>query len=80
MVGSEAAMRGEIAKAAGGEFDYFRRCHLREFVGGADDGVGDQMRQMAGDREHQIMMIWRHDLRPGAECRPERAQPFDQPP
>ena len=48
---------GEIAKAAGGELDHLRRRHLRQFVGGADDGVGDQMRQMAGDRQHQVMMI-----------------------
>ncbi len=49
-----------------------------EFVGGADDGVGDQMRQMAGDRQHQIVMIRRHDLDPGAEAGPERAQLFDR--
>ena len=45
-----------------------------ELVGGADDGVGDQMRQMAGDREHEVMMIRRHDLDLGAERGPERAQ------
>ena len=52
--------------------------HLAEFVGGADDGVGDQMRQMAGDRQHQIVMVGRHDLDLGAERRPERAQPLDR--
>ena len=53
---------GEIAEAAGGEFDHLRRRHLFEFVGGADDGVGDQMRQMAGNREHEVMMVGCHDL------------------
>jgi hypothetical protein len=70
-------MRVKVAKAAGGEFYHFRRRHLRQFVRGADDGVGDQMRQMAGDREHEIMMIRRHDLDLGAEAGPERAQFFD---
>ena len=41
---------GEIAKAAGGEFQHLRPRHLAQLVGGADDGVGDQMRQVAGDR------------------------------
>ena len=68
---------GEVAKAAGGEFHHFRRRDLAEFVGGADDGVGDQMRQMAGDRQHQIVMLGRHDLDPGADRGPERAQLFD---
>ena len=67
---------GEVAEAAGRELDHFRRCHFRQLVRGADNGVGDQMRQMAGDREHEIMMIRRHDLDSGAEPSPERAQPF----
>ena len=71
-VGSRDA--GEVAKAAGGEIDHFRRGHLAELVGGADDGVGDQMRQMAGDRQHHVMMVRRHDLDLGAEPGPERAQ------
>ena len=36
------------------------------------------MRQMAGDREHQVMMIRRHDLDLGAEAGPELAQLFDR--
>ena len=35
------------------------------------------MRQMAGDRQHQIMMIGRHDLDPGAHAGPECTQGFD---
>ena len=65
---------GEIAKAAGGEFYHFGRGDLRQLVGGADDGVGDQMRQMAGDREHEIMVVRRHGLDPGAHRSPERPQ------
>ena len=45
------------------------------FVGGADDGVGDQMRQMAGDGEHQIVVIGRHGFHIGAEQAPERGEP-----
>ena len=36
----------EIAETAGGEFEHFRACHFGEFVGGADDGVGNQVRQV----------------------------------
>src|SRR5437868_15231822 len=35
------------------------------------------MRQMAGDREHQIVVIRRHDLDPGAERGPERTYSLD---
>ena len=33
---------------------------------GADDGVGDEMRQMRGDRQHHVVMlgVHRHDLHP----------------
>ncbi len=64
----------KVAKAAGGELDDLGLRHLRHFVGGGDDGVGDQMRQMAGDREHEIMMIRAHHLDLGANRGPERAQ------
>ena len=37
--------------------------------GGADDVVGDQMRQMAGDGEHQVVVLRRHGLDLGAEHR-----------
>ena len=36
------------------------------------------MRQMAGDRQHQVVMVGRHDLDLGAERGPERAQPLDR--
>ena len=35
---------GEVAKAAGGEFDHFALRDLLQVVGGADDVVGDQVR------------------------------------
>src|ERR1019366_6665301 len=53
MVGSEAAGR---------KFQNLGPRHVLHFVGGADDGVGDQMRQMAGDGEHQIVVIGGHGL------------------
>ena len=71
-------MRVKSRKAAGGELDDFGRRHLRQFVRRAHDGVGDQMRQMTGDREHEIVVIGRHDLDPGADAGPERAQAFDR--
>ena len=69
---------GEVAKAAGGELQHFRARDLAELVGGADDGVGDQMRQMAGDRQHQVVMLGRHGLDVGAERAPERGEPLDR--
>ena len=65
---------GEIAEAAGGKFQHFRARHVLHFVGGADDGVGDQMRQMAGDGEHQVVVIGGHGLHIGAEQAPERGE------
>ena len=35
------------------------------------------MRQMARDRQHQVVMVGRHDLDLGAHAGPERAQRFD---
>ena len=40
-------------------------------VGTADDGVSNQMRQMAGDGEHQIVVIRCHNLHIRAEEAPE---------
>ncbi len=57
MVGIGRGDAGEVAKAAGGEFHHFGSRHFFEIVGGADDRIGDEMRQMAGDRQHQIVML-----------------------
>src|ERR1700682_1249580 len=52
---------GEIAKAAGGIFQDFRLGDVTQIECGADDVVGDQVRDVAGDSEHQIVMLRRHD-------------------
>ena len=41
---------------------------LLEVGRGADDRVGDQMRQMRGDRQHLVVVIGAHRRRPA--CRP----------
>ena len=41
---------GEITKATGRVFDDLALCHRLQIAGGADDGVGDQVRQMTGDK------------------------------
>ena len=50
---------GEIAKAAGGIFDHFALRHRLEIGRGAHDVVGDQMRHVAGDGQHQIVVLRR---------------------
>src|SRR3546814_6662693 len=59
---------GEVAEAAGRILDHFRFGDGLEIVGGANDIVGDQMRHMAGDREHQIMVARLHQIG-RASCR-----------
>ena len=63
---------GEVAKAAGRELDHLRARDLLEVGGGADDVVGDQVRHMAGDREHQVVVLRRHHLDIRADRLPER--------
>ena len=67
---------GKIAKAAGGEFEHLGARHFGELVGGADDGIGDEMRQVAGDRQYQVVVCGWHGLDGGAERAPERGQFF----
>ncbi len=69
-------MRGEIPKAASGKLDDFGLRHGFEVGRRTDDVVGDQMRQMAGDREDEIMMLGRHYFDIGARCRPEVGEAF----
>ena len=71
MVGIGRGDAGEIAKAAGREFDHFGIGHFLDIGGGRDDVIGDEMRQMAGDGEHQIVMLGVHDLDIGAAGAPE---------
>ncbi len=68
---------GEIAKAAGRELQHLGARHGGEFLRGADDRVGDQMRQMAGDRQHHVVMLGRHHLDVRAERAPERVEFLD---
>ena len=65
---------GEIAKAAGGIFDHFAFGHLFQVMRGADDIVGDQMRQMGGDGQHQIVMAGIHHIHLAAQALPEGFQ------
>ena len=45
---------------------------------GADDRIGDQVRQMAGDREHAVVMVGRHRLDLGAQPPPEFGDALDR--
>ena len=69
---------GEVAEAAGGEFDHLGFQRLLEIGRGADDGVGDEMRQMRGDRQHLVVMlgVHGHDLHP--RPLPEPRHPVDR--
>ncbi len=60
---------GEVAEAAGRILDHFALRDLLEVGGGADDGVGDQVREVAGDRENEVVVLGVHHL----DHRPERA-------
>ena len=68
---------GEVAEAAGRILDHFGRRHLLEIGRRRDDVVGDEMRQMAGDGEHQVMMLGRHRLDIRAAGPPELRQLLD---
>ena len=68
---------GEIAEAAGGELHHLRLGDGLEIGGGADDVVGDEMRHVAGDGEHEIVVLRRHHLDIGAERAPEGRERLD---
>ena len=69
-------MRVKSRKPPAENFSTSESRHFAKLVGGADDGVGDQMRQMAGDGEHQVVVIGRHGLHIGAEQAPEGGELF----
>ena len=69
-------MRVKSRKPPAENFSTSERVTVLQFVGGADDGVGDQMRQMAGDGEHQVVVVGVHGLDIGAEQAPERGELF----
>ena len=58
---------GEVAEAAGGELDHLALGRVLQVGRRADDGVGDQMRQMRGDGQHPVVMAGLHDLDLAAE-------------
>ncbi len=69
---------GKIAKAASRIFDDLGLGHTLQIAGGADDGIGNQVRQVAGNREHQIVMPRVHDLDIGTQRLPENLEALDR--
>ena len=68
----------EVAEAAGRELDHLAVGDALEVGCGVDDVVGDEVRQVAGDGQHEIMVLGRHDLDLGAERLPERLELLDR--
>ena len=65
----------EVAETAGRKFDDFRLGHFLEVSCRANDIVSDQVRHMARDREHEIVMLRRHHVHFGTAGMPEFFQP-----
>ena len=63
---------GKVAKTAGRIGDDLGLQILAEFGRGADDRIGDQMRQMRGDRQHLVVVIGRHRRDPHSGQFPQR--------
>ena len=78
MIGIGGGDAGEVAEAAGGEFDHLRLGDLLDVGGGADDVEGDQMRDVAGDGEHDVVVLGRHGLDRRAERAPQRRDLLDR--
>jgi hypothetical protein len=68
---------GEVAEAAGRELDHLALGDLLEVGGGADDVVGDQVRHVAGDGQHQVVVVRRHHLDLRAAAPPEGREAVD---
>ena len=77
MVGSDAAIRVKSRKPPPEYLITSLSVTVFQVGGGADDVVGDQMRHVAGDREHQIVMFRIHAFDPAAHALPERLQRLD---
>ena len=69
---------GEIAKPAGRELDHLRAGDLFEIRRGADDVIGDEMRHVARDRQHEIVMRGAHDFDMRSQRFPERPHLLDR--
>ena len=68
ITGSEAAMRVKSRKPPAENLMTSDLQRLLEIGRGADDRVGDEMRQMRGDGEHLVVVRGVHGRRPA--CRP----------
>ncbi len=64
----------EIAEAAGRELDDLAVGHPLEMPRGVDDAEGDEVRQMAGDGQHHVVMGCVHGLDVAAAGTPEGGQ------
>ena len=69
---------GEVAEARGREFDDLFLRHALKIGNSADDVVGDQMRHVRRDRQHEVMMVRRHDLDEASAGFPIRLQLRDR--
>ena len=69
---------GEVAEAAGRVLHHLGLGDLLHVGGGADDIVGDQVRQVAGDGQHQVVMAIVHLVDIGAQRTPELRQLADR--
>src|SRR6266404_2928109 len=67
----------EIAEAAGGEAQYLAVEMAGEIIGRADNGVGDEMRQMRGDGEDAVVIDRIEPLDLAAQALPERFEHVD---
>ena len=71
---------GEVAEAGGGVVDDLLRGDPAQVVGDPDHGVGDQVRHVAGHRQHQVVVVGVHACRPAPRApsrrrRARRARP-----
>ena len=78
IVGSDAAMRVKSRKPPAENLITSLLGHAFEVLGRVDDVVGDQVRHVAGDREHHVVVLGAHDLDLGAERLPERLELLDR--
>ena len=62
IVGSLAAIRVKVAKARGRVFDDFAVGHTAQIICHTHHRVGDKVRRVAGDGQHQIMVVRVHFL------------------
>ena len=69
---------GEVAKARGRIFDHLGLGDRLKVVGGADDVVGDDVRQMRDDGEHHVVVVGVHRVDVGAAAPPEFGQALER--